>query len=369
MSVLEKKFKNFFWNLVGSRINPGISVPLNLSSSISILVFRPDRLGDFILSLPAFLEIQKKMDSSARLTLITGERNAEIAKFFFPEARIWVFRKGFVFRLGLWTRLWLSRFDVVLDFHSYPFSTTSSLMTLLSGAPRRIGFWASGDFRKYSGLSKKIFNWGVSTPGENLPEAEKSLLLVKKMIPGFKKKDKKIPLPDSRKEVIEGVDRFYAEIGADSKTRIVGIHPTLQKKDNRWSQDKYLEVLQDLSAIPGLKVVVIHGKGEERELKRFQEAINGLSNVFIIPTDDIFFILESAKRFKLLLCNDSGMMHVCALVTKIFGVFGPSEPSRWGPLDPGGFHHRIFRTKNQLCDSVGSMEVAREIKKSVQFSR
>jgi ADP-heptose:LPS heptosyltransferase len=79
--------------------------------------------------------------------------------------------------------------------------------------------------------------------------------------------------------------------------------------------------------------------------------------------NDLFFILEVAKRFDVLVCGDSGLMHACSWITRVIAVFGPSDPKRWGPSALTGFRHRVFRKKDGVCDSVGSREVAQEVKK------
>jgi ADP-heptose:LPS heptosyltransferase len=290
--------------------------------------------------------------------------------------------------------LWRSRFDVTVDFHSYPFSTTSSLMALLSGSPTRIGFLATGDFEQYRELSRKIFNVGLPAPPENLHESSKSLLLVKKMFRGKARIGPGPAVPPAADPQLQArVGRFFQEIGANKGTRLLGIHPTLQKKDNRWAPEKYVELSQKLSGVKNLKVIVIHGKGEGEDLEQFKAMLGepirlaslaqgkpashpqtvqkGVQSgetpgVFYLPDDDVLFIREAAKRMKALVCGDSGIMHACAGVTKVLAVFGPSEPSRWGPLDRAKRGHVLFRKKDRLCDSVEPSEVAKAVFKSIK---
>jgi ADP-heptose:LPS heptosyltransferase len=87
--------------------------------------------------------------------------------------------------------------------------------------------------------------------------------------------------------------------------------------------------------------------------------------VFTLPSDDLFFILEAAKVLDALICNDSGIMHLCAGVTKIFAIFGPSDPKRWGPQNRPGVKHQIFQAKDGLCDSVRSQQVFLAVKREL----
>jgi ADP-heptose:LPS heptosyltransferase len=363
ISFFEKKIKKLFWNLVGWIIPAEKkAVPTKIQS---VLILRPDRLGDFVLSVPALEALRKKLGYSGQWTLVAGQPNADLAKFCFPQARVWVFKKNFFSRVDLWLKILMNSFQVVIDLHSYPFSTTTALLTVLSCSPIRIGFWAKGDFLEYRNISKVIFKDGIEAPHENLSEVQKSFLLIKKLFPGEKLSASKTDLPPSSQETVEGVRNFYSQIGLGSKDKVLGIHPTLQKKDNRWSQKRYVELIEQLGSLKGLKIVVLHGKGEAAELKEFQKQVAGFSQVFTLPSDDLFFILEAAKRFNGLVCNDSGIMHLCEWVTKIFSVFGPSDPKRWGPRNRPGVKHQVFRSNDGLCDSVKSRKVFLAVKREL----
>jgi ADP-heptose:LPS heptosyltransferase len=329
---------------------------------MSLLVLRPDRLGDFILSTPALRELENKAGKGSLLTIVAGERNKDIARFFFPKARILVFRKSLLGRLFLFARLWSGRYDVTLDFHSYPFSTTSALMTLLSGSHRRVGFLDSGGYRE---LSRKVFNLGVPPPGANLPEKDKTFLLVKKLFPRAASPGKSFPVPALPPKVRDRVEAFYQSLNLGKKDRMVGLHPTLQKKDNRWSQERYLELIHQLRQEPNVKIVIVDGKGELAELERFKGALGTLPGVFVLPANDILFILGAAQRFDFFVCGDSGLTHLAALVTRVLAIFGPSDPRRWGPLETAAGKPKIFRKKDWLCDSVTAEEVVKEIRKSL----
>jgi len=262
-------------------------------------------------------------------------------------------------------KILMNSFEAVIDLHSYPFSTTTALLTMLSDSPIRIGFWAKGDFQEYKDVSKMVFKDGIEAPDENLSEVQKSFLLIKKLFPDAKLSESKMDLRPSPQKTVKKVKIFYSQIGLSSKDKVLGIHPTLQKKDNRWSQKRYVELIRQLGLLKGLKIVVLHGKGETAELKEFQKQAAGFSHVFTLPSDDLFFILEAAKRFNGLVCNDSGIMHLCAWVTKIFAVFGPSNPKRWGPQNRPGVKHQVFQAKDGLCDSVKPQKAFLAVKREL----
>lgn len=366
-SFLEKKAKDLFWSTASSRLVPGNDVPAERDIS-SVLLIRPDRLGDFLLSVPAFQALRESLGPSCRFTFVAGERNESLARFFFPDAEVLTFPRNFFRRAAFYFRLWRRTYDLAVDFHSYPFSTTSAFMTLLSKAPSRVGFWARGDFAEYRGLSRKVFNRGVEAPPENLHETEKGFLLLREIVrrPALPAHPKVPPVP---RAVRERVAAFFREVKGGPRDLCVGIHPTLQKEDNRWSQEKYLELVRELGKGGRVKVFVVHGKGEGALLERFKKGLADFSNVFVLPESDVLFILEAAKRFRLFICNDSGLMHLASLATRVVAVFGPSEPRRWGPLARGKARPKILRKRDGLCDSVPSREVVREVRKLLKSKR
>ena len=359
-SKIEGRAKIFFWAAVSRfvRENPP-SRPL--PENPEVLLLRPDRLGDFLLTAPSIQILQKRLGPGARFTIVAGQNNEAAARFLFPSAKIWVFPKSLLGRLRLFFRLAVRRYDGVIDFHSFPFSTTSALMVFLAGGPRRVGFESGEDFRDLSG---KIFNLSVPPPLASLHERDKSFRLVQKFFPGLPSEGKRsLALPPFPRETAKKARLFFSEAGIGPGDLVLGIHPTLEKRDNRWSQEKYLELVGQVRTVPRLKIVVVHGRGEEKNLALFLGKKEDKIPVFVLPGNDLFLILEAAKRFDCFVCNDSGLMHGAALETKVFAVFGPSDPRQWGPLPSPGNSHKVFRAKDRRCDSVSARIVAEEVKK------
>lgn len=365
-SRIEKRSKRLFWSLAGAGLKPGDPGPFRFHDSPSILLLRPDRLGDFLLSVPAFQALERAGKGHARLTFVVGTRNEAMARFFFPQARILVFRKFFLARLWLFLRLWTGHFDLTIDFHSFPFSTTSALMTLLSGSPTRVGFQAEGEFAE---LSRKVFNRGVKAPPSHLHESRKGFQLLGPIL-GSKPLPIVLRLPDTPQAAKDRVEEFYRRTGAGRRDPVLAIHPTLEKADNRWSQEHYLALVR-AAVRPGVRILVVHGKGEGKNLEIFERGLANLPNVFILPEDDLLFILEASKRFSLFVCNDSGLMHLVALAAPVLALFGPSDPRQWGPLGLGSRHAgaKVLRKKDRLCDSITPGEVLGEIRRRIRSFR
>lgn len=365
-SRLEKAFKGSLAFLVARFGPPHPSGPFHPRPGLSVLILRPDRLGDFILSTPALLELEKVTGGSGTWTLVAGPNSEEVARFFFPKAKVLVFRRSLFSRLALYWNLMAGRFDLTLDFHSYPFSATSAFMALLSGSPFRVGFLATGDYQE---LSQRIFNLGVPEPESIQHESRKSWSLLGPLGVAARSPIPAPPLPALPEGIATKVSDFFQAAGGAGKIFRLGLHPTLLKEDNRWSFNRTLELIERLSRIEGVRVYLIHGKGEEGRLKEFLELMGPRSHVFTLPENGLFFILGAAQRLDLLVCNDSGLMHWGALAAPVLALFGPSEPRQWGPLAGAKGEPRIFRAEDRLCDSVNPLEVVQEIEKRMSALR
>jgi ADP-heptose:LPS heptosyltransferase len=359
MGPVERRAKKVFLSLLDLFLKGEGSPKVSLSNRPeTALLIRPDRLGDFILTLPALIAFKKKAGSRCQTTLVVGERGEALARLFFPEWNLKVYRKGPLAQAKLLASLKLKSYGMTLDFHSFPFSNTTATWTLLAGSPIRIGF-----FDKRGGhLSAKIYNAGISRMDENLHERDKNWKLVKRLFPGLGKPNEIKKIPPAPEGVAFQVSRFWRSCEIGARDRVLGFHPTLGKKDNRWSPEKYLELIRELSKTTRLKFVLVHGWGEDEALDDFRKKAWDIPGLFVLPSHDLLFILEAAKRFNGFVCNDSGMMHAVSLVTKVAVVFGPSEPARWGPIGTPG--KKIFRATDHLCDSVPVSEVTGYIQKA-----
>lgn len=318
------------------------------------------------MSAPAMRFLQEKLGPTCRLTIVAGERNQRLARFLFPQATILVFPKAPFLRPFLFMRLWLGRYDVTVDLHSCPFSTTSGLMTLASGSPTRVGFWAGKSVQEFNGISRRVFNLGLNPPSDDHHERENGFLLAERLFPGVKRPT--FHLPALPADVAKRVSGFYRTLGKGPGTRILGIHPTLRQGDPGWSRGKYVELTKKLGRFKDLKVVVVHGLGEGEELALFRKELGDAPGVFVLPENDVLFILGAARFFDGFVSNNTGTMHLGAWVTRSFAIFGPGNLRRWFPVGSGHGKPFVFRGPHGRPDSVPVQQVFQAIQKCLNLA-
>ena len=98
----------------------------------SVLAVQLKRLGDLVLTTPA-LGILRELYPAAKFTLLIDRHSGALAPAVAGVDQVWVY-KG---TKPVWIDLLKSRFDLCLDFTG---NDRSALVSLLSKAPRRVGF-------------------------------------------------------------------------------------------------------------------------------------------------------------------------------------------------------------------------------------
>jgi len=131
-----------------------------------------------------------------------------------------------------------------------------------------------------------------------------------------------------------------------SRDRIL-LHPGAGSKRKRWPISNFLEVEAVLKA-DGLKPEFILGPAEEDLV----DALTGMNRTVHILTDlmELAALLKSAGGY---IGNDSGASHLAAFLGLSAGViFGPADPERWAPLG------RAVETVRTELDSRACFETA-----------
>ncbi|MDB5655812.1 MAG: rfaF [Tardiphaga sp.] len=198
-----------------------------------------------------------------------------------------------------------------------PRTWKSALAPALAGIPERVGFVGEVRF----GLLNQ-WRWGE----KKLPRMiDKKCALA---LPEGTKLPPEWPVPQLRVPA-EEIARWRQAHGLGTGAA-VALGPGSVGPSKRWSY--YAEAARLLAA-RGLDVWVIGGPGEKGLADEITAA--GGPNVRDLTGTDLRNGVVAMAAAGVAVTNDSGLMHIAAaLGTPTIGIFGPTSPLLWGPLNP-----------------------------------
>ena len=119
---------------------------------------------------------------------------------------------------------------------------------------------------------------------------------------------------------------FLQESGIPSDAFLIGVHPGARIAVRRWGDERFAEVARDLLAENDSHVLWFSDPGNPCVVPQWKDAMRSAWSLAR------FAVLS---RCRLLICNDSGPMHVANLLSvPVVAVFGPQKPEWFGARGP-----------------------------------
>jgi ADP-heptose:LPS heptosyltransferase len=218
-------------------------------------------------------------------------------------------------------------FDVSLDARR---DIRSNIVTYLSGARRRIGY----DFGGGSHLLTDVLPSG----DQNAHKIEDWLALLGPLnVPVTGKFRPRLVVTEAERS--NARDRLKL-LGLSSSAPIIAVHPGASHAVRRWDKTRFGAVLDETMANGESQVIIFEetrgdsaGIVTSRAVPRIHTGLRELMGL----------IAES----DLLLCNDSGPMHIAeALDVPVVALFGGSRSEWYGPR---GNHHSVIQVDEMEC--------------------
>jgi heptosyltransferase-2 len=273
-----------------------------------ILLIQTAFIGDVILITPLIRAIKKVFPDSELDVLLTPATQDILLNN--PNIHeILVFDKRNHKSTAFWKTLRAlreKRYDIAISPHS---SLTSAHLMYLSGIPERIGF-DRGMARIY--LTNKVPHL------KNILKIQKNLHLMKVFTnEEFSIQTELFP----SKEMDAKATALLSDLRKNGRGKIIAMAPGSIWQTKCWLEEYYAK-LANLFVESGFPIVLIGGKEDYSLCERI------LPHHSVINLAGRTSILESAavlKQCKLLVCNDSGAMHIAnAVKTDVYAFFGPT---------------------------------------------
>ena len=293
------------------------------------LFVRTDRLGETLLTLPAISAL-KRILPKAHLTflahpdlvsLLARLPGIDAAIPYPPGARTgWIVR---AVRTAGWLRS--QRYHAALV--ANPMKELH-LAVWLAGIPRRVGY-----DRKWGSLLTDRLSEEKAL-GER-HEVEYNLDLVRTLGIPASLVPLRVPAFEAEQAL---VFQQLSQQGVKSAEPFLAVHPWSSNPIKLWPMDRYTALVRALLERFGCQVVLIGGREFQEPAARHFPPAPRLANVVgQLRLEELTGLLQRARA---LVSNDSGPMHLAALVgTPTVALFGTPDPAtgpkRWGPWGDG----------------------------------
>ena len=307
--VLLKNYKRGVYVEPGAKLQP-----------FKVLVRTSNWLGDAVLNLPAVSQI-KKGRPDCHLTILTPDKLADLWHAN-PDVDEVIHIKPDEPQARLVERIMQKQFDIGVVL---PNSPRSALPLFFAEVPRRVGY--AGSWRRW------LLNQVVPDTRRRKSEQHQveDYLGIVRELGG----DGEIILPPLKFDA--PLDSFKIPAGAP----LVVVAPGAEfGPAKQWPPERFAETC-DLVARKTTATFVFTGTASDYALSEDIIQRAGIGAMNLAGKTSLAELGTLLRHARVVLCNDSGAMHLAAVVgTPVVAIFGSTEPQLTGPLGHG---HAVLR--------------------------
>ncbi len=304
-----------------------------------ILCIRVDRVGDMVLSTPAFQALREALPQ-AHITVMASPANAPILECnpHVDEVVIYDRLARLPKKIEQLLQMRSRRFDLAIDLLAGD-DLQTAVLAAMSGAPHRIGYAAFG--------REVFFNGPLVNMVRNEPMVDATLGLLKQI---------GIVSPDSRRPRIylsadeKGWARQWLDEHGLLKRERIAIHPGAFYKTQRWPAEYYAALTELICRKTQAQVLLLGGPADAGIISEITARIK--EDRCLCLQDDLRKCLAILSQCRMLVCNNSGPLHcAAALDIPTLSFMGPTVKEQWMPV---GEIHRVFRRDDLPCIGCNS---------------
>jgi len=264
-----------------------------------------------------------------------------------------------------------NHYDVAIDLQGL---IKSAMLSRASGAPRVIGFSARYARERLARLfyteAHDLGRGGLYNPAETRHVVEMNLDLLERL--GVPAASAEFPI----EEVDSKVARWAMSHTGGAYALL---NPGAAWPNKRWPAERFAALATELRNRRGLMSVILWGPGEEALAKKTIASSDGAA--VISPQTTIADLVALARGAVVMVSGDTGPTHIAAAVgTPLVGIYGPTRPSRNGPLAPDDatitrdavcecHHLRRCRLSRMCLLDVGVAEVLDAVERRIEAGR
>ena len=289
-----------------------------------ILVVKLDHLGDVLLATPVFSNLRQAYPN-AELHALTGAWSRVVLEKHPDVNEVLEYNSPTFCRTGpptplretfrLYQQLHRQKYDLLVELRS---DWRIVCFALLRIAPKRLDRAASQvanklGFPQFTGTHETTRNLdvlhkaGIPTPIQTTTFA--------------------VTAADER-----WVSDFLTTLQIDSERPLIALHPGSPIQIKRWMPERYAELADWLIARKRAQILFVGVKDEIPIITEIQGLMQSAS-INIAGKTTLTQLASILPQCNVFIGNDSGPMHLAAAVgTRTIGLYGPGDPTRFGPV-------------------------------------
>ncbi|OFZ21647.1 MAG: hypothetical protein A2X94_07805 [Bdellovibrionales bacterium GWB1_55_8] len=334
---------------------------LSRSAALNVLVVRPDRLGDVVLSTPVFEAIKREFPKSHVTAWVKPFVKTLIENTPFVDEVVTWETNGDKSGMGLGVLLAeirKRRFDVAIVLQT---ERKLARIVYKSGIPIRVGPWSKPHSFFFYNLGMRQHRSEVK-----MHEADYNLQLLETL--GIVRPEQRLPTRVHLEYSVRGEAREWLIGKGWSEDRpLVAVHPGMGGSALNWPLKHYAELIREL-AYEGRAVLVTGGITEANLLKEIQGWLGESSRQVIWyvagPDKGLDFLAGLFSWSSVVVAPSTGPLHLAvALGRPVVSFYPPirvQSAKRWGPyvedssraavLSPEGICKETFRCRKHRCE-------------------
>lgn len=298
---------------------------MELADVRKVLIRSANWVGDAVMSLPAIASIKRSLPR-AEIIILAKPWVADLFQECREIDRVILYRspgrhEGFRGKWRLARELKAERYDLALHL---PNSFESALISFLAAIPRRVGYNTDG-----RGI---LLTRRVAVNGEirKIHQVEYYLRLIESL--GIQSAGS-IPSLTISPQRLEEAAGILDPLGIGKLDPLIAISPGAKYGSAKeWFPERYAELIQRISREMNARVVILGSPGDREAASRICSS-RGPSAIDLTGKTSLAQAASLIARCRLLITNDSGLMHVAAaLEVPLIAIFGSTDPQRTGPL-------------------------------------
>ncbi|MEK6630751.1 MAG: glycosyltransferase family 9 protein [Acidobacteriota bacterium] len=309
-----------------------------------ILLLRLERMGDLVMTRAA-ISLVRTLAPSARIDLAVGSWNASLARMLPDVDTIEELDLGWLARdissrarRGMTTAVqaWRARrYDLGINFEG---DIRSHVLLYAAGPAWTAGFGMAGGGPL---LDEQVHFDPVSHTADN------AIRLVEQAFgrpgAGAGITPPQLVIPDAARAFAAHRLADIAVPHVGERRPLVGIHASGGRLVKQWSPARFAVVATELSRMFDAAMVLTGSLEDRPMVEAFRAALpHDVPVIDLSGALDVPQLAAVLERLTLFVSGDTGPMHLASAVgAPVVGVFGPSDPRRWGPLGPRSIGVRV----------------------------